>query len=176
MPFTIPVSLEDSPAHAMGNYPGKDLTVNYEEDILVGYRWYDTKKIKPMYPFGYGLSYTTFDYSALKTDKMIYKQDETIQVVCSLSNTGQTDGAEVVQLYVSDPECSVLRPVKELKAFKKVFLKAGESKEVTMQIKVSDLGFYDENAGHFVVEPGAFVLSAGSSSANLPIMANLEVL
>lgn len=131
MPFTTPVSLDQSPAHALGNFPGRDLKVNYEEDILVGYRWFDTKGLPVVYPFGYGLSYTTFDYSNLNTDKETYDQADTIQATFTLTNTGDREGAEVAQLYVSDPVCSVMRPVKELKGFKKVFLnpvRVGESR------------------------------------------------
>ena len=115
MPFTTPVSLDQSPAHALGNFPGRDLKVNYEEDILVGYRWFDTKGLPVVYPFGYGLSYTTFNYSNLNTDKKTYDQADTIQATFTLTNTGDREGAEVAQLYVSDPVCSVMRPVKELK-------------------------------------------------------------
>lgn len=136
MPFTTPVSLDQSPAHALGNFPGRDLKVNYEEDILVGYRWFDTKGLPVVYPFGYGLSYTTFNYSNLNTDKKTYDQADTIQATFTLTNTGDREGAEVAQLYVSDPVCSVMRPVKELKGFKKVFLKPGESRRITLDIYV----------------------------------------
>lgn len=105
MPFTTPVSLDQSPAHALGNFPGRDLKVNYEEDILVGYRWFDTKGLPVVYPFGYGLSYTTFNYSNLNTDKKTYDQADTIQATFTLTNTGDREGAEVAQLYVSDPVC-----------------------------------------------------------------------
>ena len=97
MPFTTPVSLDQSPAHALGNFPGRDLKVNYEEDILVGYRWFDTKGLPVVYPFGYGLSYTTFDYSNLNTDKETYDQADTIQATFTLTNTGDREGAEVAQ-------------------------------------------------------------------------------
>ena len=103
MPFTTPVSLDQSPAHALGNFPGRDLKVNYEEDILVGYRWFDTKGLPVVYTFGYGLSYTTFNYSNLNTDKKTYDQADTIQATFTLTNTGDREGAEVAQLYVSDP-------------------------------------------------------------------------
>ena len=152
MPFTTPVSLDQSPAHALGNFPGRDLKVNYEEDILVGYRWFDTKGLPVVYPFGYGLSYTTFDYSNLNTDKETYDQADTIQATFTLTNTGDREGAEVAQLYVSDPVCSVMRPVKELKGFKKVFLKPGESRRITLDIPVSSLAFYSEAQSQFVVE------------------------
>ena len=156
MPFTTPVSLDQSPAHALGNFPGRDLKVNYEEDILVGYRWFDTKGLPVVYPFGYGLSYTTFNYSNLNTDKKTYDQADTIQATFTLTNTGDREGAEVAQLYVSDPVCSVMRPVKELKGFKKVFLKPGESRRITLDIPVSSLAFYSEAQSQFVVEPGEF--------------------
>ena len=147
MPFTTPVSLDQSPAHALGNFPGRDLKVNYEEDILVGYRWFDTKGLPVVYPFGYGLSYTTFNYSNLNTDKKTYDQADTIQATFTLTNTGDREGAEVAQLYVSDPVCSVMRPVKELKGFKKVFLKPGESRRITLDIPVSSLAFYSDLKG-----------------------------
>ena len=156
MPFTTPVSLDQSPAHALGNFPGRDLKVNYEEDILVGYRWFDTKGLPVVYPFGYGLSYTTFDYSNLNTDKETYDQADTIQATFTLTNTGDREGAEVAQLYVSDPVCSVMRPVKELKGFKKVFLKPGESRRITLDIPVSSLAFYSEAQSQFVVEPVSY--------------------
>ena len=161
MPFTTPVSLDQSPAHALGNFPGRDLKVNYEEDILVGYRWFDTKGLPVVYPFGYGLSYTTFNYSNLNTDKKTYDQADTIQATFTLTNTGDREGAEVAQLYVSDPVCSVMRPVKELKGFKKVFLKPGESRRITLDIPVSSLAFYSEAQSQFVVEPGEFILQLG---------------
>lgn len=162
MPFTTPVSLDQSPAHALGNFPGRDLKVNYEEDILVGYRWFDTKGLPVVYPFGYGLSYTTFNYSNLNTDKKTYDQADTIQATFTLTNTGDREGAEVAQLYVSDPVCSVMRPVKELKGFKKVFLKPGESRRITLDIPVSSLAFYSEAQSQFVVEPGEFILQLGA--------------
>lgn len=175
MPFTTPVSLDQSPAHALGNFPGRDLKVNYEEDILVGYRWFDTKGLPVVYPFGYGLSYTTFDYSNLNTDKETYDQADTIQATFTLTNTGDREGAEVAQLYVSDPVCSVMRPVKELKCFKKVFLKPGESRRITLDIPVSSLAFYSEAQSQFVVEPGEFILQLGASASDIKQKISVEV-
>lgn len=175
MPFTTPVSLDQSPAHALGNFPGRDLKVNYEEDILVGYRWFDTKGLPVVYPFGYGLSYTTFDYSNLNTDKKTYDQADTIQATFTLTNTGDREGAEVAQLYVSDPVCSVMRPVKELKGFKKVFLKPGESRRITLDIPVSSLAFYSEVQSQFVVEPGEFILQLGASASDIKQKISVEV-
>lgn len=175
MPFTTPVSLDQSPAHALGNFPGRDLKVNYEEDILVGYRWFDTKGLPVVYPFGYGLSYTTFGYSNLNTDKKTYDQADTIQATFTLTNTGDREGAEVAQLYVSDPVCSVMRPVKELKGFKKVFLKPGESRRITLDIPVSSLAFYSEAQSQFVVEPGEFILQLGASASDIKQKISIEV-
>lgn len=175
MPFTTPVSLDQSPAHALGNFPGRDLKVNYEEDILVGYRWFDTKGLPVVYPFGYGLSYTTFGYSNLNTDKKTYDQVDTIQATFTLTNTGDREGAEVAQLYVSDPVCSVMRPVKELKGFKKVFLKPGESRRITLDIPVSSLAFYSEAQSQFVVEPGEFILQLGASASDIKQKISIEV-
>lgn len=175
MPFTTPVSLDQSPAHALGNFPGRDLKVNYEEDILVGYRWFDTKGLPVVYPFGYGLSYTTFNYSNLNTDKKTYDQADTIQATFTLTNTGDREGAEVSQLYVSDPVCSVMRPVKELKGFKKVFLKPGESRRITLDIPVSSLAFYSEAQSQFVVEPGEFILQLGASASDIKQKISVEV-
>jgi len=167
LPFTLPVSLEQSPAHALGNFPGRDLKVNYEEDILVGYRWFDTKKIQPQFPFGYGLSYTDFSISHFTTDKSSYGKSETIHVKFAIKNTGSRYGAEVAQLYASDPVCTVLRPEKELKAFEKIFLKPGETKMVEMQLKVGDLAFYDESKKGWNTEAGEYILQIGNSSRNI---------
>lgn len=175
LPFTIPVTLDQSPAHALGNFPGTDMKVNYEEDILVGYRWFDTKKIQPEFPFGYGLSYTGFALNGFATDKRIYKKSDVIHAKLTIKNTGNRYGAEVVQLYVSDPVCSVLRPVKELKAFEKVFLQPGESKTVKLDIKVADLAFYDEVNKVWKVEAGDFVLQLGNSSRNISKTVKISV-
>jgi beta-glucosidase len=167
LPFTFPVSLKDSPAFALNTYPGKDATAEYKEGILVGYRWYDTKKIQPQFPFGYGLSYTEFSVSKLSTDKSSYGKNETIRAKFTIKNTGNRYGAEVVQLYVSDPVCSVLRPEKELKGFKKIFLKPGETKTVELDVKVGDLAFYDETKKGWNAEAGEYILQLGNSSRNI---------
>jgi len=167
MPFTLPVSLEQTPGNALGNYPGHNLRVNYEEDILVGYRWFDTKKIASQFPFGYGLSYTTFELSELNTDKSTYHKDEVIHVKFVVRNIGSAFGAEVAQVYVSEPVCSVLRPDKELKGFEKVFLQPGESKKVELRLNISDLAFYDEVMKVWKLEPGDFLLHLGTSSGHI---------
>jgi beta-glucosidase len=167
LPFTMPVSLSQSPAHALGNYPGYDLKVNYEEDILVGYRWFDTKGIEPQYPFGYGLSYTNFEISNAITDKKEYNKEDEITVKFTIKNSGKSDGAEVVQVYASQPVCSVLRPKKELKGFQKVFLKSGEQKTVEINLKVKDLAFYDENTSSWKIESGEFVFHVATSAKDI---------
>lgn len=167
LPFTLPVTLEQSPAHALGNFPGRNLQVNYEEDILVGYRWFDTKKIQPQFPFGYGLSYTHFSISNFSTDKSSYGKNEIIRAKFTIKNTGNSYGAEVAQLYASDPVCSVLRPEKELKAFEKIFLKPGETKTIEMQVKVADLAFYDESKKGWNTEAGEYILQLGNSSRDI---------
>lgn len=175
LPFTMPVVLDQSPAHALGNFPGRGLKVNYEEDILVGYRWFDTKKIQPQFPFGYGLSYTDFAISSFSADKKTYGVDDTIRAKFVIKNTGTRFGAEVVQLYASDPVSSVLRPQKELKAFQKVFLKPGETKIVDLYVKVRDLAFYDETKKSWKVEAGEFVLQLGNSSRSITKTAKISV-
>ena len=166
MPFTTPVSLDQSPAHALGNFPGRDLKVNYEEDILVGYRWFDTKGLPVVYPFGYGLSYTTFNYSNLNTDKKTYDQADTIQATFTLTNTGDRAGSEVVQLYIRDLVGSVTRPVKELKGFEKIYLQPNESRTVRFTIAPEMLKFYNADL-KFVAEPGDFDVMIGPDSRNV---------
>lgn len=175
LPFTMPVKLEDSPAHALEAYPGTRDSVVYKEGILVGYRWFDTKKIEPLYCFGHGLSYTSFEFLDVKTNKSSYKNGETIDFSVKLKNTGKVAGAEVVQLYVSDPECSVLRPAKELKGFSKIFLEPGETETVHIQIPVKNLAFYDDQQMAWVVEPGRFELLVGASSRDVQGKAVVEV-
>lgn len=167
LPFTIPVTLSQSPAHALGVYPGHDLKVNYEEDILVGYRWFDTKEITPQYPFGYGMSYTSFDITNVATDKKEYGQNDEIILKFNIKNTGKTDGAEVVQLYAGQTNSSVLRPKKELKAFDKIFLASGEQKTIDLKVKVKDLAFYDEKTSSWKIEPGEFMLYTATSAKDI---------
>ncbi|GAT62918.1 beta-glucosidase [Paludibacter jiangxiensis] len=169
LPFSFPKKLEDNAAHSFGklSYPGDSINELYKEDILVGYRWFDTKNIAPLFPFGYGLSYTTFAYSKPTVDKADVTQDGTIRVSFTLTNNGKVDGAETAQLYVSKTKSAVTRATKELKAFQKVFLKAGESQTVTMEIPVSSFAFYDEVQHGWNVEKGAYQLLVGSSSRDI---------
>lgn len=166
LPFSFPVKLSDNPANALGEFPGKD-DVSYNEGIFVGYRYTDTKKIKPLFPFGHGLSYTTFQYGKVSADKKQLTADETISFSIAVKNTGKTDGAEIVQLYISDLQSSLPRPVKELKGFEKIFLKAGEEKTVTLIIDRSALSFFDDKKHEWIAEPGVFKAIIGASSTDI---------
>lgn len=166
LPLTIPVSLNDSPAHYLKAFPG-DSTVNYAEGILVGYRWFDTKKIKPLYGFGYGLSYTKFAYSGVKANKTSYNYADDIEVTVNVKNTGSKDGMETVQLYVSDEAPQVMKASKELKAFAKVLIVAGQEKEVKLKLKVSDLAYFDDKQMKWIVTPGSYKLQVGTSSQEI---------
>lgn len=169
LPYSIPKKLEDNGAISFGtiSYPGDSIKQIYKEDILVGYRWHDTKKIPALFPFGYGLSYTTFEYGKANTDKKEYGKDETIKVSVTVTNKGKVDGAESVQVYSSQSKPSLERPDKELKAFKKIFLKAGETKTVELDIPVKDLAFFDAKSHNWVVESDQFTLHCAASSADV---------
>ncbi|AJW62880.1 Thermostable beta-glucosidase B [Elizabethkingia miricola] len=181
LPFTFPVKLEDNAAHQMGEYPGnkeelaagkgKDqknpINITYNEGIFVGYRWHDTKNIKPLFSFGHGLSYTTFEYGKVRADKTQLVQDGKITFTVSIKNTGKREGAEVAQLYISDLKSSVPRPVKELKGFEKINLKPGEQKEVSFTIDKSALSFFDAATHQWVAEPGEFEALVGASSSDI---------
>jgi beta-glucosidase len=169
LPFSFPVKLEDNAAHSFGSlsYPGDSVHQYYKEDILVGYRWFDTKKIKPLFAFGHGLSYTTFEYGKIAADKKEYVKTDTVKVSFTIKNTGKTDGAEIAQVYVSQPKASVLRPAKELKAFKKVHLKAGETQTVELELKVKDFAFYNDKTHTWDVELGEFIIYTAASSSNI---------
>ncbi|WP_308991030.1 glycoside hydrolase family 3 C-terminal domain-containing protein [Mariniflexile litorale] len=175
LPWTMPKKLEDSPAHATNSFPG-DESVSYTEGILVGYRWFDTKNVAPLYPFGYGLSYTNFEFSNLKTDKENYSENEIIEVTFNLKNTGDVDGKEVAQLYISDPKSYVEKAAQELKGFKKVFVKSGTSENVTIQVPVKEFAYYNEVKKEWLVESGAYNIRIGNSSRGIKkeIQINIE--
>jgi len=167
LPFTFPVELKDSPAHALDAYPGQNLHVDYKEGILVGYRWFDTKKIEPMYCFGYGLSYTNYQYSGLQTDKGAYKAGQKILATVKIRNTGKYAGKETLQLYVSKAGSTVERADKELKAFRKVMIGPGQTAKITLAIPVNDLAYYDVKSRKWVVETGKYKIMAGASSRDI---------
>ena len=160
---TFPQRLEDIPAHKLGEYPGDSINVRYNEDIFVGYRYFDTYKVKPLFSFGHGLSYTKYKYGKAA----VSVSDTSAVVRFTLQNTGARSGAEVVQVYVADRKSSLKRPAKELKAFRKVFLRPGESKEVELKLDKSAFSFYDDRQGDWVLEPGEFDILIGSSSSDI---------
>jgi beta-glucosidase len=166
LPWTMPKNIMDSPAHATNSFPGGK-TVNYAEGILVGYRWFDTKNIAPLFPFGYGLSYTTFGFENAKTDKTSYAQGETITVSVDVKNTGKVDGKEVVQLYAAKSDSKITRAAQELKGFQKTLVKSGSSNTVTIKVPVKELAYYDVAAKKWTVEPGKYTLKLGNSSRDI---------
>ena len=195
LPMTIEKSFKDSPAYGMIPegvslakaqknpnelwFAPKTYDVEYKESVLVGYRWYESKGIEPLYPFGFGLSYTTFELTKphiVAPGKVKYiAADQPVKVAVTIANTGKKAGAEVVQLYVAEKNPSVLRPKKELKAFKKVFLAPGEKQVVTFDLQHSALAFWNDKTHAWQVNPGEYTISLGTSSAHivaeLPIQA-----
>jgi len=174
LPFTWYASLDQCGAHATGAYPGtwrtdhKIIDEEYKEGLFVGYRWMDRqKKQSPLFPFGYGLSYTTFKIGKATADKQELTADGNITFTVPVTNTGSVAGAETIQLYVSDLHSKVERPVKELKVFRKVFLQPGETKQVSLTLDKSALSFYDDETGLWTAEPGDFKALIGTSSKNI---------
>lgn len=171
LPFSCPAKLEDIGAHSVGDYVNKPsrtvVDVEYKEDILVGYRWLDTKKIKPLFAFGYGLSYTTFSYGKPSLSQATMTADGSVTVKVDVTNTGKRAGAEVVQLYIADLKSSLPRPAKELKGFKKVQLNPGETKTVEFIIDRSALSFYNDTEKQWEAEPGAFEAIIGASATDI---------
>ena len=174
LPFTWYASLDQCGAHATGSYPGtwrtdhKIIDEEYKEGLFVGYRWIDRqKKQSPLFPFGYGLSYTTFKLGKVTADKQELTADEKITFTVPVTNTGNVAGAETVQLYISELQPKVERPVKELKAFRKVFLQPGETQQVSLTLDKSALSFYNDQNGQWTAEPGDFKALIGTSSKNI---------
>lgn len=169
LPFSFPAKLTDCGAHAFDelSYPGDSIKQEYKEDILVGYRWHDTKKVPALFPFGHGLSYTTFTYGKPVASAKVMAADGTLTLTVAVKNTGSVAGKEIVQLYIGDDKCSVLRPVKELKHFAKVALAPGEEKNVTFTLTPDDLKFYDEASAAWKYEPGKFKAYVCASSADV---------
>ena len=174
LPFTWYASLDQCGAHATGSYPGtwradrQVIDEEYKEGLFVGYRWMDRqKKQSPLFPFGYGLSYTTFKVGKVSADKQEMAANDKITFTIPVTNTGSVAGAETIQLYVSDLEASVERPIKELKAFRKVFLQPGETRQVSLTIDRSALSFYNDQNGQWIAEPGEFKALIGTSSKNI---------
>ncbi|HUX98002.1 MAG TPA: glycoside hydrolase family 3 C-terminal domain-containing protein [Candidatus Deferrimicrobium sp.] len=185
LPITFPKKIEDSPAHkSERTYPGEkiynqkgkviDEKVYYEEGIFVGYRHFDTKNIEPLFPFGFGLSYTTFSYENLNITPPQMSADDEVAITLDIINTGDRRGAEVIQLYVQDVKASVERPLKELKGFAKVSLAPGEKKSVRFTLSKHDLSFYDETKKSWIAEKGLFKIHIGSSSRDIRLQGELE--
>lgn len=162
---TWPLKLSDNPSYL--NFPGVDGIVDYHEGIYVGYRYYDKKEQDVLFPFGYGLSYTTYEYSDLKIDKSRITDQDQLEVSLRVKNTGTCTGKEVVQLYVRDEESSVGRPIRELKAFKKIELEPGAEKEVIFVLDKRSFAYYEPKISDWFVESGTFIIEAGSSSRDI---------
>lgn len=177
LPFTFPKLLTDCGAHSFDKlcFPGDSIREVYKEDILVGYRWCDTKLIMPEFHFGYGLSYTTFEISKPTTDKPVYSRTETIRMTFTVKNTGKVAGAEVPQIYITQTKSPVMRPAKELKGFKKVFLKAGETRIVNIPVKVQDMAYWDEKTSSWKVDSGEFILNLATSAGDVKYMTSVQI-
>ncbi|MBR3755220.1 MAG: glycoside hydrolase family 3 C-terminal domain-containing protein [Clostridia bacterium] len=173
LPETYPMVYSDTPAY--NNFPGNPATVEYRESIYIGYRYYEKAAKNVRYPFGYGLSYTTFEYSDIKLDKTAMSENDTLKVSFTVKNTGSVAGYEIAQLYVADKESTLYRPVKELKGFKKVWLEPGESKEIEIKLCKRAFAFYNVNINDWCVESGEFDILVGASSADIKLTAAVSV-
>ncbi|MBE6772371.1 MAG: glycosyl hydrolase [Ruminococcaceae bacterium] len=173
LPETYPMAYTDTPA--VNNFPGNPASVEYRESIYIGYRYYEKADKAVRYPFGYGLSYTTFEYSDIKLDKSAMSENDTLTVTCKIKNTGSVSGYEIAQLYVSDKESTIYRPVKELKGFKKIWLNPDEEKEVTFELSKRAFAFYNVNINDWCVESGEFDILIGASSADIRLSATVNV-
>lgn len=175
LPMTFPVRLEDNGAHALNAYDRKATRVEYKEGIFVGYRWAQKKDVKPLFAFGHGLSYTTFSYGDASVSKAAIPANGTLSVSVDVTNTGNREGKEVVQLYIGDDEASVERPVMELKGFRKIALKPGETQKVSFTIEPDMLKFYDVNASDWTLEKGTFTAYIGAASDDIRTKVSFEV-
>ena len=173
LPFSFINDFKESPAY--GNYPGENLHVKYAEGIYVGYRYFDKHSITPQFPFGYGLSYTSFGYSDLKIKPGKAASGQTFEVSLKLRNQGKRAGAEVVELYVHDGHSSVDRPVKELKGFRRVELAPGKSATVNFKLDKNSLSYYSTQKKDWIAEPGTFDVLVGASSADIRLKGSFEL-
>jgi beta-glucosidase len=175
LPCTIPKVLADSPAHALGAYPGVTGTVTYAEGLLVGYRWFDTKGVEPRFPFGHGLSYTTFRYANLRLTPGTGTNGAVVTAEFTVENTGSRAGAEVAQLYVEPVKPGVERPLQELKGFEKVHLAPGASRTVRLPLDASAFAYFDPARRGWVANAGGYVLRVGASSRDIRLTAPFEL-
>jgi beta-glucosidase len=173
LPVSLPRGFKDSPAAA--NYPGENLHVNYAEGIYVGYRYFDTKNVEPQFPFGFGLSYTTFDYSRLALTPAKTSGNQPIAVSLVVTNTGTRAGAEIVQLYVHDGHSKIDRPAHELKGFRRIELNPGQSKTVLFTLDRAALSYWSPEKKDWVADPGIFEVQVGASSRDIRLKAPLEL-
>ena len=176
LPQSFPVRWSDNPAHSQDKevYPGLNGKVRYEEGVFIGYRHYEKTGIAPLFPFGFGLSYTTFALSDLELDDSGFESDGRVKVSVTMANTGGRAGSEVVQVYVGDDQASVERPGKELKAFAKVSLAAGESRRITLDLDARAFAFYGVKSRHWMVEAGGFSILVGTSSADIRLTGSIS--
>lgn len=170
---TFPVSLKQTPAYL--NFPGGKSEVNYGEGLFVGYRYYEAKEEQPLFPFGYGLSYTSFTYENIRLSKEVMKDSDTVEVIVTVRNTGNRTGKEIVQLYVQPLDSTVVRPVKELKGFEKVELQAGESTEVNFTLDKRSFAYFNTEIHDWFAETGSYDIVVGSSSVATPLRATIKV-
>lgn len=173
LPVTFPKSLAHTPAYF--NYPGHEGKVCYDERVFVGYRYYDAKELEPLFPFGHGLSYTSFVYSDLRLDKETLTDTDELKVSLFVKNTGKREGAEIVQIYVKNPEGEVLRPDKELRGFEKVFLRPGEQKCVEFTLSMRDFAYYDTQLGCFYAPEGVYEVLAAASSRDIRLKKKVQM-
>jgi beta-glucosidase len=175
LPVSFEKRWEDNATYKSYYDDDGDKHVKYSEGIFLGYRHFDKDSIEPQFPFGFGLSYTTFEYSDLVVNKNQFSPNEPVEVQLTVKNKGKTDGAEVVQLYVRDPVSSAPRPVKELKAFAKVMLKAGKNKKVKFTLHSDAFQFFHPDKSKWVVEPGKFTILVGSSSRDIKLSKEITI-
>ncbi|RPI01145.1 MAG: glycosyl hydrolase, partial [Ignavibacteriae bacterium] len=189
LPITIEKEFKDSPGY--GYLPkGESLDekwtsqkekehpiydVEYTEGVFSGYRWYEKKNIEPLYPFGFGCSYTTFEYSDLTVSKETFNENDVLLVSFQVKNTGKIKGAEIAQLYIHDIESTVQRPVKELKGFEKVELEPGQSKIISLQLSKKDFSFWSVKTKNWFAEKGTFTIQVGSSSKDIKLQSQVEL-
>ncbi len=179
LPVTYPKKIQDHPAHkSKKRFPGdlKEMKIYFDEGIFVGYRYFDKHKIEPFFPFGFGLSYSEFELSNIQSDKSNLQGKGNFTISVEVKNTGKIAGAEVIQIYIGDDECSVERPPKELQGFEKVYLNPGEKKTVSITLDDSSFEFYSEKEKKFISESGSFTIWAGTSSRELPLSIKINYL
>ena len=189
LPITIEKKFTDSPAYPYvpegeklykgwsGDFykKGKMIDINYKEGILVGYRWYEKKQIEPLYPFGFGLSYSHFSYADLKISKPEFKGDDSVTVTLSVVNDGLRSGFEVVQLYVQTMSSATVHPVKELKGFVKIFLNVNETRLVMFKLRKKDFAYWDASIHNWNIENGQYKLLVGSASNDIKLSVDLLI-